>query len=76
MLTLDPPTGPEHPTHHLTWRTSSHSLEAGECVQAAHTTDMIAVRDSKDTTGPTITVTTTQWRELLTRIKSGDHDLA
>jgi len=48
------------------WRKSSHSGQDTECVELAHTGD--AVRDSKNPTGPTLTVGTHQ---LLAAIKSG-----
>jgi hypothetical protein len=48
------------------WRKSSHSGQDTECVELAHTGD--AVRDSKNPTGPTLTINS---RDLLAAIKSG-----
>ena len=50
----------------LRWRKSSLSGQDTECVELAHTGN--AVRDSKNPTGPTLTVGTPQ---LLSAIKSG-----
>jgi len=44
------------------WRRSSYSGTSGNCIEVAapsHRTR--AVRDSKDPTGPVLTVTTDQW---------------
>ena len=48
------------------WRKSSHSGQDTECVELAHTGD--AVRDSKNPTGPHLTVGTHQ---LLAAVKAG-----
>lgn len=42
----------------LRWRKSSHSTDHGtDCVEIAHTPDLIAVRDSKEPDGPILTFT-------------------
>lgn len=51
------------------WRKSSLSGQDTECVELAHTGD--AVRDSKNPTGPTLTINS---RDLLAVIKSGRLD--
>lgn len=48
------------------WRKSSHSGQDTNCVELAHTAT--AVRDSKNPTGPTLTVST---HDLLAAIRSG-----
>ena len=58
------------------WRKSSHSsAQGGDCVEVADLTTTIAVRDSKDPNGPTLTLKTTGWRTLTHQIKTGHHDL-
>ncbi|MCA1606633.1 MAG: DUF397 domain-containing protein [Acidobacteria bacterium] len=47
------------------WRTSSYS---GNCVEVAPAADGVLVRDSKDPAGPTLGVTTAQWRAFLTTV--------
>jgi hypothetical protein len=46
------------------WRKSSHSNQNG-CVEVAHGDDQIAVRDSKDPTGPMLLFTAREWRAFL-----------
>jgi hypothetical protein len=48
------------------WRTSSHSVSDGECVEVAPTPDAVLVRDSKNRTGPALTVPVTAWQAFLT----------
>lgn len=44
-----------------TWRTSSYSGSNGNCVQVA-LGPAVAVRDSKNTTGPTLSFNASAWR--------------
>ena len=57
----------------LTWRKSTRSGgDGGDCVEAAKTPlRMIAVRDSKNPTGPTLVFTTAEWRMFLQGVQSG-----
>ena len=49
-----------------TWRTATHSQANGACVEVAGLSGgRIAVRDTKDRTGPAIVLTAGQWRTLL-----------
>ncbi|MDQ3760323.1 MAG: DUF397 domain-containing protein [Actinomycetota bacterium] len=50
------------------WRTSSYSGTNGACVEIAPTPDAVLVRDSKDRTGPALTVPAATWRAFLTTI--------
>ncbi len=50
------------------WRTSSYSNGAAACVEVAPVPDAVLVRDSKNRTGPALTVPTPAWRTFLTTI--------
>jgi hypothetical protein len=53
---------------HIIWRTSSYSGTNGGCVEVAPTPDAVLVRDSKDRTGPALTVPTATWHAFLTTV--------
>jgi uncharacterized protein DUF397 len=71
---------------HFEWRKSSHSGANGSCVEVAPVsgasvaaiapTDVIAVRDSKDRSGPALTFTARQWRSFAAGIKAGEPGLS
>ncbi|HEV8557492.1 MAG TPA: DUF397 domain-containing protein [Actinophytocola sp.] len=52
-----------------TWRKSSRSTSQANCVEIAHptTTQQVAVRDSKNPVGPTLTFPTPTWTRFLRR---------
>jgi Domain of unknown function (DUF397) len=50
------------------WRTSSYSGTNGNCVEVAPAPDDVLVRDSKDRTGPALTVPTPAWQAFLTTL--------
>ena len=56
------------------WRKSSRSNGSGNCVQAAALRDdqRIAIRDSKDPSGPALVISPDDWRSLTDRIKAED----
>jgi hypothetical protein len=56
-------------TRRLTWRKSSHSGAQGNCVEVANLDGGCAVRDTKNTGGPVLVFTSTQWREFIGRTK-------
>ena len=51
------------------WRKSSYSGGSGACVEVAPTPPGVAVRDSKQPTGPTLTFDHSPWRTFLTAIE-------
>jgi hypothetical protein len=51
---------------HTIWCTSSYSGTNGGCVEVAPAPGAVLVRDSKDRTGPALTIPTTAWRAFLT----------
>jgi hypothetical protein len=50
------------------WRTSSYSYSSGACVEVAPAPDAVLVRDSKNRTGPALSVPTATWRAFLTTL--------
>jgi hypothetical protein len=56
-----------------TFRRSSHSTAAGNCVEVAELpSGHRAVRDSKDPAGPVLTCTATEWAAVTAGIRAGD----
>jgi hypothetical protein len=56
-------------TDALTWKKSSHSGADPNCVEVALTTKTVAVRDSKDPHGPTLTFPPTTFARFLTNLR-------
>lgn len=55
-----------------TWRTSSYSSpNGGNCIEMAVVGDRVAVRDSKDRSGPVLVVTRAEWRAFLAGARDG-----
>jgi Domain of unknown function (DUF397) len=61
-----------------TWRKSSYSGgNGGGCVEVARNLPgIVAVRDSKDRTGPVLTFTPAAWEAFTAGVKSGELDLS
>lgn len=53
----------------VTWRKSSFS-QGGDCVELAHSRNLILVRDSKDPSGPILSFTVAGWSSFIAGIKS------
>lgn len=69
----------------VTWRKSSYSNgSGGSCVEIADIgprngapgTRMVAVRDSKDRSGPVLGFTHGQWRAFTDRVRAGEFELS
>jgi Domain of unknown function (DUF397) len=50
------------------WRTSSYSNGGSACVEVAPAPDAALIRDSKNRTGPALTVPPTAWQTFLTTL--------
>jgi hypothetical protein len=61
-----------------TWRKSSYSGgNGGGCVEVARDLPgIVAVRDSKDRSGPVLTFTPAEWETFTAGLKSGKLDLS
>jgi hypothetical protein len=59
---------------HIIWRKSSRSNDGGEgaCVEVAELPSRVAMRDSKDPTGPVLAVTRAEWRAFIGSIRASD----
>ncbi len=59
------------------WQKSSHSgSNGGQCVEVARNLPgVVAVRDSKDPAGPSLLVTTGEWRAFLDGVRRGGFGL-
>jgi hypothetical protein len=53
------------------WRKSSYSGGQGNCVEVAPLRDGIAVRDSKNPSGPVLRFSVGDWQAFVARIKAG-----
>ncbi|MEV5412681.1 DUF397 domain-containing protein [Thermopolyspora sp. NPDC052614] len=58
------------------WRKSSRSGgNGGMCVEVStNLPGIVAIRDSKNPTGPALTLTPGEWRTFLHEIKTANHD--
>ncbi|MFF5243616.1 DUF397 domain-containing protein [Streptosporangium sp. NPDC000095] len=61
---------PVDPTK-VMWRKSSLSGGNGDCVEVADLGDAVAVRDSKDPSGPKLVFARNTWAAFVTDLKNG-----
>lgn len=53
------------------WIKSSHSGQGEDCVEVAGLPGAVAVRDSKDPSGPALCFSVQEWQEFAYRMKVG-----
>jgi len=58
------------------WQKSSRSSGNGNCVEVAVVDEAVAVRDTKDRSGPMLVFTAAEWRAFVAGAKAGEFDLA
>jgi hypothetical protein len=58
------------------WHKSSRSSGNGNCVEVAILDDAVAVRDTKDRSGPVLVFTPAEWSAFVAGAKGGEFDLA
>jgi hypothetical protein len=56
------------------WRKSSRSSADGACIEVAHLPEAIAVRDSKNPTGPNLVFNRRAWAAFIESAKSRQFD--
>ena len=57
-----------------TWRKSTRSSASGDCVEVAELFDGVAVRDSKDRSGPVLLFARRHWASFVAASRNGDFD--
>jgi len=58
------------------WHKSSRSSANGDCVEVAdNLPGVIAVRDSKNPTGPALQFTPSEWAAFLAGVRDGEFDI-
>lgn len=57
-----------------TWRTSTRSGANGNCVEVARLASAVALRDSKDPSGPALVFMPQEWAAFIEGAKDGEFD--
>jgi len=57
------------------WRKSARSAGNGNCVEVAVLDAAVAVRDTKDRSGPVLVFTPAEWNAFILGAKDGEFDL-
>jgi hypothetical protein len=57
------------------WFKSSRSAANGACVEVAFVTEAVAVRDSKNPTGPALRFSPDAWRDFVASVRAGAFEL-
>jgi hypothetical protein len=66
----------EHGLASRVWRKSSYSGADGGCVEvASRFPEFVAVRDSKDATGPRLAFSLSEWGRFTGELKSNEYEL-
>ena len=58
------------------WFKSSKSANNGQCVEVAFVDGQVAVRDSKNPTGPTLVFTAAEWTAFVGGVAAGEFEAA
>jgi hypothetical protein len=58
----------------LCWKKARHSIANGDCVEIASAQGLVAVRDSKDPSGPIMRYDASVWQSFLSGARSGKFD--
>jgi hypothetical protein len=58
----------------VVWLRSS-SCSGNNCLEVAFVNNQVAVRDSKDSHGPVLMFTSSEWRAFLHDVRNGEFDL-
>jgi Domain of unknown function (DUF397) len=56
------------------WRKAQLSVGNGACVEVAPVDGMVAIRDSKNPSGPVLTYTSAEWHAFLDGARKGEFD--